>query len=101
VREETIAQGDTPSSSATLMNRYDAPQNALSRRNIASERLDIPSRFADELDQAQLRLLGPAIRSAYAWSAGTLTDGSSPRSRMAARIAGSAAAVGAALGRVA
>ena len=30
VRIETIAQGATPSSSATLMKRYDAPQNALS-----------------------------------------------------------------------
>ena len=43
VRAETIAHGATPSSSATLMNRYEAPQNALSRKNIRSDRRDTPT----------------------------------------------------------
>jgi len=38
---ETMAHGATPSSSATLMNRYDAPQNALSNMSKATERRDI------------------------------------------------------------
>ena len=43
VRMETTAHGATPSSSATLMNRYDAPQNALSRRSNPMERRATPS----------------------------------------------------------
>ena len=79
------------------MNRYDAPQSALSRSSRATDRRDIGFEVGSTPPNAQSQLLVRSIRAAYAES----VTGSSPRSRIAARIAGSASAVGTALGRLA
>src|SRR5215212_2914402 len=61
VRMETIAQAEKTSSSATLMNRYDAPHRALSVKRRTTERRDIRSdvrRRSNLWDAAGARLAG-------------------------------------------
>jgi hypothetical protein len=66
VRIETIDQAENTSSSATLMKRYDAPQNALRRSRRAMDRRDTFPRLADDPQCAQSQLLGARISAPYA-----------------------------------